>query len=151
MIRRLVPAIALCTLASACGGSSPAGPSTTAGYGGEWIGTTAQGAPISFTISPDEKVTSITIGYNFNSCSGSQTFSNLSLDIAPNVTCFPAPCPVSLASYRTITYMSPPAGDQFTTINGLFQTASTAQGIINFNLIPGCGSAFSVPWTARKR
>ena len=150
MARFLIPVLALSAVMSACGGG-PTGPSGSASYRGEWTGSTAHGAPISFTISPDEKVTSITIGHNFNSCSGSQTFSNLSLDIAPNVTCIPAPCPTSLASYRALNYMSPPAGDQITAISGLFSTTASAQGVVNFSQFPGCGSAFSVPWTAFKR
>src|SRR5688572_3634048 len=32
---------------------------------GEWEGTTSQGKPITFTVSPDEKVTSIIVGYGF--------------------------------------------------------------------------------------
>jgi hypothetical protein len=33
---------------------------------GEWEGTTSQGKPITFTVSRDEKATSIILGYDFN-------------------------------------------------------------------------------------
>jgi hypothetical protein len=95
-----VPAIVLCALANACSTSAP----TPVGYAGQWTGTTAQGRPIAFTVSADEKVTSITVGYSFNGCSGSQTFSNLNLDTAPNVTCIPGPCGPGMSSYRAFNY-----------------------------------------------
>ena len=144
--------IALCALVSACGSDgSPTGPSGSASYRGEWIGTTAQGAPMSFTISADEKVTSITIGHNFNSCAGSQTFSNLSLDTIPNVTCIPAPCPTVVSGYRQFSYVSGTPGSQSTSINGLFPSTVTAQGLVHFNQFPVCGTALSVSWTAVRR
>src|SRR5713101_2725466 len=62
------PVIFLCALAGACGsGTAP----TPAGYAGQWIGTTAQGRSIAFTISADEAVTTITVAHDFNGCSGS--------------------------------------------------------------------------------
>jgi hypothetical protein len=51
-------------------------------YDGQWNGTTSQGKSIAVIVSPDQKVTAITVEYNFNGCSGSKTFSNLSLTIA---------------------------------------------------------------------
>ena len=44
------------------------------------------------------------VGYNFNSCSGTQTFSNLNVPTAPDVTCIPGPCPGATASYRAFAY-----------------------------------------------
>jgi hypothetical protein len=49
---------------------------------GEWEGTTSQGKPIAFTVSQDETVTSITLGYDFNDCSGTRTFAELSIPTA---------------------------------------------------------------------
>jgi hypothetical protein len=46
---------------------------------GEWAGTTSQGMPISFSVSPNETVTAITVGYDFNGCSGSHTFTDLNV------------------------------------------------------------------------
>lgn len=60
-------AVAMCALVIACDNdTSPSGPVIA----GQWIGTTSQGTPIGFAVSPDEKVTTITVGHNFNGCSG---------------------------------------------------------------------------------
>src|SRR5215204_825321 len=69
--------MACCALASGCGGPTDPSPSTLEG---QWSGTTSQGTPISFTVSSDQKVTAITVGYTFNGCAGTQTFANLSLE-----------------------------------------------------------------------
>ncbi len=141
--------MAVCALAGACG--SPAGPAAT-GYAGQWSGTTAQGRPIAFTISPDEVVTTITLGHDFNGCSGSQTFSNLSINIAPTVVCIPGPCPASTLSYRAFGYSS---GNQIegpsTGVNAVFMASTRAEGTVNFRSYPGCGSAIGVGWTATRR
>jgi len=49
MIARIT-SIALCAALAACGGS-PTAPASGMGYQGAWSGTTAQGRPISFTVS----------------------------------------------------------------------------------------------------
>jgi hypothetical protein len=41
----------------------------------------APGGAMSFSVSADQKVTAITVAYNLNACSGTRTFSGLSLDI----------------------------------------------------------------------
>jgi hypothetical protein len=139
---------ALCAVAAACHSPTAATP----GYAGEWAGTTAQGRPIAFTISPGEAVTSITVGHDFNGCSGAQTFSDLSLNIVPNVQCIPGPCPASLQSYRGFGYTS---GNPFqgpsTDVNAVFFSVTSAQGSINFRSFPGCGSAIGVAWSATRR
>ena len=146
---RFVFLVALALGATGCNG--PTDPSG-AGYAGEWSGTTAQGKPISFTISGSETVTAITLGHEFNGCSGAQTFSSLNLGIAPNVQCIPGPCPPSVTSYRAFGYLT---GDRLegpsTDINGLFLSTVRAEGTVNFRLYPGCGSAIGVAWTATKR
>ena len=80
-LRPVLLTVALGALVSACE-DGPTTPSPSAGYEGQWSGTTFQGRPISFTVSPDQKVTAITLGYSFGNCSGTHTFSNLNLDIA---------------------------------------------------------------------
>jgi hypothetical protein len=92
-----------CALADAC--NSPNSP-TSEGYAGQWSGTTGQGRPIAFTISRDETVTTISVGHDFDGCSGTETFPNLSLPIAPQVQCIPAPCPASVSSYRAFRHSS---------------------------------------------
>src|SRR5687767_10046368 len=49
------------------------------GYAGEWAGTTLQGTPIRFTVSASDDVTFLTFR---TTCSGVQTFSDLSIRIA---------------------------------------------------------------------
>jgi hypothetical protein len=88
-------------LAVACS-DGPTSPSASSLSVGQWSGTTTQGMPIAFTVSSDEAVTTITVAYSFNSCSGTQTFSNLSVPTAPDVNCIPGPCsgPISTCKVR---------------------------------------------------
>jgi len=141
--------IVLCALAGACrNGTGP----TPAGYAGQWSGTTAQGRSIAFTISPDEIVTTITVAHDFNGCSGSQTFSNLSLSIAPKVMCIPGPCALPVTSFRAFGYTSGnPIEGPSTDVNAVFPSTSSAEGTVNFRSYPGCGNAIGVAWTATKR
>jgi len=144
--------MSLCAVLSACGTGAPTTPSSGGpNLAGQWGGTTSQGTPIAFTISPDQKVTELSVGYSFNGCSGSQTFTGLNLDTAPNVTCIPAPCPGSVSSYRAFGYSSGRIDEPATSVNGLFLSSSTAQGLAGFANYPGCGTALSVPWSAAKR
>jgi hypothetical protein len=133
-----------------CGGS-PTEP-TRIGYAGPWSGTTAQGTPLAFTISADERVTTISVAHNFNGCSGSQTFSDLSLPIAPQIVCIPGPCSPSQSAYRQLAFLS---GDRVTGptvgIAGVFLSTNRVEGTVNFSNYPGCGSATGVPWSATRR
>ena len=140
------------TLLAACTG--PTRPSTDVPTFsvGQWSGTTSQGMPIDFSVSSDEKVTTITVGYSFNACSGSQTFSGLDLRTAPDVTCIPGPCSGTITSYRAFGYASSgPIDGPRTAINGLFVSANRAEGQAGFFNYPGCGTASGVGWTATKR
>jgi hypothetical protein len=141
--------IVCCALASACGSSTEPG---QPGYAGQWSGTTTQGRPITFTISADEMVTAISVGHEFNGCAGSETFSNLSIPIAPNVQCIPGPCPAPVTAYRAFAYS---AGDArsgpATSLNALFLGPGRAEGRVNFIEFPGCGSSLGVSWAATKR
>jgi hypothetical protein len=133
------------------GCSTPNDPSG-ASYAGEWSGTTAQGKAISFTISTAETVTAITLGHEFNGCTGSQTFSSLNIGIAPNVQCIPGPCSPSVTSYRAFGYSTGNSSEgPATSLNGLFQSTVRAEGTASFREYPGCGSAIGVPWTATRR
>jgi hypothetical protein len=133
-------------------GSSPTAPSArAANYAGEWSGTTAQGRPITFTVSGDAKVTSIVVGYSFNGCSGSQTFSNLNLETAAMVECIPGPCPASLSTFRSFSHLTGSIDGPMTTVNGLLYSTTTAEGAVGFRNYPGCGTALGIAWTATKR
>ena len=150
-VKPAVPLIAFCALVNACDSpSSPGG--GQANYEGRWSGTTAQGKAVTFTISSDQNVTTLTVGHEFNGCSGSQTFSNLSVSIVPNIQCIPATCSNQLSSYRAFNYsMGTPLEGPGTSINGLFVSADRAEGLVHFRGFPGCGDALSVPWSATKR
>ena len=118
---------------------------------GEWSGTTAQGMPISFVVSPNETVTSITVGYDFNGCSGSHTFEDLNVPTAPNLTCIPGPCSGIQESYRAFGYSVGAPGGPFTQLNGLFLPGNQAKGQAIFRDYTGCGIATPVEWTATRR
>jgi hypothetical protein len=144
--RPLLLTIALCALVSACGSSpttpSPGGPPS---YEGQWSGTTSQGRPITFTVSPDQKVTAISVGYNFNGCSGVNTFSNLTLDIG-----YP-PNPAAPTLGPGFGYGSgPPDGPNYTQVYGSFTSNTTATGSVIFGGYPGCGNSGGI-WTATRR
>ena len=118
---------------------------------GEWSGTTAQGMPISFLVSPDETVTTITVGYDFNGCSGSHTFVDLNVPTAPDLTCIPGPCSGVQESYRAFGYSVGSAAGPYTQLNGLFLPGNQAQGQAIFRDYAGCGTAAPVEWTATRR
>ena len=118
---------------------------------GEWHGTTAQGMPISFLVSPNETVTSITVGYAFNGCSGSHTFADLNVPTSPTLTCIPGPCSGIQESYRAFGYSVGSAGGPSTQLNGLFLPGNQAKGQTTFREYAGCGSATPVEWTATRR
>lgn len=119
---------------------------------GEWIGTTSQGMPIAFSVSSeDEIVTSITIGYDFNGCSGVHRFSELSIPTKPNAICIPGPCSGRLLSRRSFAHADgSPAAGPYLQINGLFLPRNQARGQAIFRDYPGCGTE-TVQWSAVRR
>ena len=144
-------AVCFMTFVTACT-NGPTTPSASSSSAGQWSGTTSQGAAMAFTVSESEMVTSITIGHDFNSCSGSVTFSNLNLPTAPNVTCIPGPCSGTVSSSRAFGYSSSgPIGGPRTSVNGLFLPGNRADGQANFVNYPGCGTATGVTWSAARR
>jgi len=138
-------------LASACS-TGPTSPSASSLSVGQWSGTTAQGASIAFTVSKDEAVTAIAVGYTFNGCAGTQTFADLNVPTAPSVTCIPGPCSETISTYRAFAYSNGSRGTgPSTSINGLFLPGGRAQGEVTFRDYPGCGTAAGVEWTATRR
>lgn len=148
----LLLAIGPGVLAAACS-RGPTAPSASASLSaGRWSGTTAQGTAITFDVSSNEILTAISVGYNFNGCSGSQVFSNLNVPTAPNITCIPGPCSGTTSSYRAFAYSNgTPGSGPSTTLNGLFLLGGRAQGLVTFGDYLGCGTAASVEWTATRR
>ncbi len=119
-------------LAFACG-RGPAAPSSTSLSVSHWTGTTAQSTSIAFTVSPDETLTTIAVGYRFNGCSGNQTFSDLRVPTVPNVTCIPGPCSGALSTYRAFAHSSPSIGaGPVTTVGGFFVASGRAEGQASF-------------------
>jgi hypothetical protein len=133
----------------ACSGA-PASPSPSSLSVGQWAGTTAQGDSITFTVSSDEILRELSVGYRFNGCSGTQTFSNLTISTAPDVGCVPGPCSGTISSYRSISFSSGRT-ESATTVFGLFLPGNRAQGVVGFGDFPGCGTATGVEWTASRR
>ena len=72
---RLGLVVGLLGLVCGCGSTTPAGPAAPSpgGFQGEWSGTTFQGLPISFTVSSEQRVTRLTVGYRLDSCVGTDT------------------------------------------------------------------------------
>jgi hypothetical protein len=139
-------------LAAACSSNSgPASPSASSLSVGQWSGTTAQGALIAFTVSSDEALTTLAVGYNFNGCSGTQTFTDLNVPTAPDVTCVPGPCSGTTSTYRALSYSSGRGTGPVTTVFGVFLPGGQAQGQVTFRDYAGCGTAAGVEWTATRR
>ena len=135
----------LCMAFSACGGSATApsaGPS--AGYTGEWVGTTSLGTAIRFVVSGDQRVVEIVAGYRVQQCSGTKTFADVNAAIG-------SPPDPARAQERGFGYGSPTLdGSDSTQVAGIFTSPTTAVGSILFLEFPGCGTAFG-QWTASRR
>ena len=77
---RVFSSILTCAVLSGCGSSVPTTP-TESRFTGAWAGTTFQGRPIAFTVSAEQRITSITVDYAMNGCTGSKTLSDLTVSI----------------------------------------------------------------------
>lgn len=129
-----------CALAAnACGGGSSPAPSS--GYRGEWVGTTSHGAAIRFTVSADQRVTALSVGYSFNGCSGTKTFPGLSLPIAPN--------PIQPGLARFEFNSGPREQPNYTGVTGTFASNNIAEGLMAFGNYDGCNNGLA-SWSASK-
>ena len=139
----------VCIVLSACGDkSSPTAPSSApTSFNGQWSGTTSQGQSISFTVTSD-RVTTITIGYNYNGCSGSKTATDLDLPIVDfrNISNMPPPDPYGFGGL-----VGPYSESDNTQIQAFLKSPEERRGggIVLF-VRPGCGETIAL-WTATKR
>jgi hypothetical protein len=105
---------------------------------------TIQSQPLSFTVSADQRVTDISIGYNFSACSGVKTYSSLSIAIGAS--------PFNSPGQRGWGYASATSdGRDRTEVYGEFTSDRTASGTALFIEIPGCGPGGGGNWTATKQ
>lgn len=141
MVRQsVILTLAAVATISACG--SPSSPSQQSNYAGVWSGTTSQAASIGFTVSTEQRVTAITVGYSFNGCSGTREFSSLSIELAsPRNPTVPFPA-FGFSS-------GDPDGPNFTRIQGTFSSATAATGSVLLTRYEGCGDA-AVVWSATR-
>ena len=140
----------VCVALSGCGGdsSSPSAASPAMnGFNGQWTGTTSQGQPISFTVASD-RVTTISVGYNYSGCSGTATATNLNLEIVDlRTTPFvPPPDP-----YIFQTLVGPYSESDNTQITAFFNSPTARSGHGNILFVRrGCGETIAL-WTVTKR
>lgn len=161
MTRTAALGLMLCLTATACGGNgptepSPGTPAPSNGYAGRWTGTvlvlplvapgsgplTIRSQPLSFTISADQRVTDISIGYDFNGCSGVRTFPGLSIAIGAS----------PFGSQGQGWGFGSPTSDRTDHIQvyGAFTSDRTATGTSLFIEFPGCNSGVG-NWSATKQ
>jgi len=131
------------TLACSGPGTPTSPPGVMATYQGEWSGMTSQGMRISFTVA-DQKVTSISVGYNFNGCTGTHAFPNLNLVIGypPNPS---APYPGPGFGFGS----GAPDAPNYTQVYGTFGSSTAASGSLVFGDYAGCGNSLGI-WSASR-
>ena len=144
---RATYALILALELSACGGGSPTAspptvptPTPRAGYTGEWNGATLTGERIAFTVSAEQKVTALSIDYRFGGCSGSRTFSGLSLEIGTASGTSP------FFQHR----IADTGSRNFIAVDGFFDSSQVARGLLGFSDFMDCGDSLSL-WNASRR
>jgi hypothetical protein len=118
-------------------------------HAGDWNGTTSQGARISFTVSPTERVTAITVGYDFGGCSGAKTFTGLDVAIstAPSGVLPPEAQQFAGFNFRDGAQGAPNA----TQVAGALKSETTASGAASFENYADCQASFEgTTWNATK-
>ncbi len=123
--------------------SSPTEPAPM-GYNGEWAGTTAQGTPVTFTVSNDQ-VSAFTLAFNFSStCSGTETIPG-SVAIVTQVP--PGPPPFDQPGFA----MGKNGGSWGIAASGAFSPdRRSASGEFQLVRYPNCGT-LNLRWSAKRR
>jgi hypothetical protein len=146
MLRRALGlvVIAMCVIA-ACNqsASSPTTPSTV-GYAGEWSGATSQNQPISFSVSADQQVTSLSVGWAFNGCSAIGTSSAKSFPITNPQP--PGPPPWDNPGF---VYGGQGQDGSVWAVTGAFTSTQTATGNVEVVGVPNCGNTIAT-WNATR-
>lgn len=134
---RLVTGLAI-LIWCACAPPAPPRVAPRRDFSGRWTGRTSQGRAIAFTVSGNQ-ITALTVDYACGGGSGSLTL--------------PAGVPLLNLSGRpaaTITFSSDgPSGPTRIVVRFLFQSARSANGLVEFTNDPACGSS-EVTWTATR-
>ena len=130
-----------CAVAVACDVTSPSPPQWN--LAGEWIGSVGSrgNTPMRFTVSPDQRITSITIEAALDRCTVTADLINLQLAIETHY-------PESRSELAGFRYRSGPP--DLLEISGEFRTKSDANGSVSFFNYHGCGSGGG-NWRAIRR
>ena len=137
-----IGALALGVSISACSGSPTSPSQPLPGYVGQWSGSTSQGRPITISISADQRITAMSLGYDFSGCSGSIRFENLDIAIGRD-----SAGNGGFGHGR----LTPEAGAAaITQVQGMFTSSTNANGFAVFQEYTGCRDSFAL-WTATKR
>ena len=113
---------------------------TPINFSGDWGGTTSQARRMTFTVSPDLRITVLAIDYSFGGCSGSLTLS-------PNVPLTnTGGTAVAMVTYAP----NGPSGPGRAVVNFVFPSAFSANGTVQFMEFPDCGGS-NATWEANRR
>ncbi len=134
-----IVAIAACVFVSCDHATAPSN-----GYAGQWSGSTSQNQPIAFVVSADQQVTSVIVGYSFNSCSGTATSTSNPFPIRN-------PQPSGPPPWDNPGFVSggQPGDGSVWVVTGAFTSNQTATGNVEFVAFPNCGNSLAT-WNASK-
>lgn len=131
--------VTMILVSAACGSDGPTGP--TNHFAGEWRGTTSQGQQISFTVSSDNRLVRLSVGYAFAICQGRETFDNLDVAIDSSnpsrAAGFTLGAPVSVGT------------NSLFVLAALSRDGLTASGNATFRNYPGCADS-NATWGATR-
>lgn len=138
-------AIAICVslaAAIACDAMRPSPPA--ANLSGEWIGSVGPSGdtPMSFTVSREQRVTSLTIEHTLDRCKVTAAFTNLQLTIETHYFGSRSELPGFFLG------SAPPPN--MIEVRGEFRTKTHANGSVSFVNYGGCGSG-ATTWRALRR
>jgi hypothetical protein len=137
-------AIATCAIVSCNHSTSSLTTPSTTGYAGEWSGTTSQNQPLSFSVSADQQVTSVTVGWAFNGCSAIGTSSAKSFPITNPQP--PGPPPWNNPGF---VYGGQGQDGSVWAVTGAFTSTQTATGNVEVVAVPNCGNTIAT-WNATR-